>query len=108
MRRGELYRVREPGRGDPKKSRVFVVVSRQSVIDSRFPTVVCAPVHSSSLGLETQVPIGVESGLKHESSVLCDGLLSLPKARLTDYVGALPPAKLEAIRTALRVALSVE
>lgn len=108
MRRGELYRVREPGGGDPKRSRVFVVVSRQSVIDSRFPTVVCAPVHSASFGLETQVAVGIESGLKHASSVLCDGLVSLPKSRLTDYVGTLPPEKIQALRTALRIALSIE
>ena len=33
MRRGELYRVRRPP-GDPKPARVFVVVSRQPLIDS--------------------------------------------------------------------------
>ena len=30
MKRGDLFRVRHPGRGDRKRSRVFVVVSRQA------------------------------------------------------------------------------
>ncbi|HWS71597.1 MAG TPA: hypothetical protein VN605_05760 [Thermoanaerobaculia bacterium] len=42
MRRGELYRVRHPSSADPRKSRVFVVVARQAVVDSRFSIVICA------------------------------------------------------------------
>jgi hypothetical protein len=36
----------------PKRHRVFVVVSRQVVIDSRFSTVICAPVFSAHDGLD--------------------------------------------------------
>jgi mRNA interferase MazF len=49
-----LYRVYKPG-GDPKRYRVFVVVSRQVLADSRFSTVICAPVFSSGEGLSTHV-----------------------------------------------------
>ena len=42
MKRGDLYLLRHPGGGDPKKQRVMTVVSRQALVDSRFPTVVCA------------------------------------------------------------------
>lgn len=79
MKRGELYRVAHPSARDPKRSRVFVVVSRQVVIESRFSTVICAPVYLAYDGLSTQVPIGVDEGLKHESSIHCDELVSLPK-----------------------------
>jgi mRNA interferase MazF len=106
MRRGELYRVRHPA-GDPKRSRVFVVVSRQVLIDSSFSTVVCAPVFSEGKGLSTQVPVGVAEGLKHESAIFCDSLVSIAKAGLTDYVGVLPPAKLVALNRALRTALEL-
>ena len=41
MKRGELYRVSHPSAHDPKRFRVFVVVGRQVLIDSRFSTVVC-------------------------------------------------------------------
>ncbi len=104
MRRGDLYRIRHPA-GDPKRSRVVVVVSRQALIDSGFSTVVCAPVLSEGQGLSTQVPVGVADGLKHESVIFCDNLVSIVKASLTDYVGMLSPSKLSALNRALRIAL---
>ncbi|HJS59709.1 MAG TPA: type II toxin-antitoxin system PemK/MazF family toxin [Vicinamibacteria bacterium] len=107
MKRGDLFRVRRPGQADPKRSRVFVLVSRQALIDSRFSTVVCAPVHTRRDALATQVEIGVEDGLKHESSIHCDALVSLPKSMLTDYVASLVPARLRALDQALRVALAL-
>jgi mRNA interferase MazF len=83
-------------------------VSRQILIDSRFSTVTCAPVYSVNEGLSTQVPVGVAEGLKHESSVHCDELVSLPKSVLTNFVGTLPPAKIEELNQALRIALDVQ
>ena len=106
MRRGELYRVRHPA-GDPKRARVFVVVSRQALIDSSFSTVVCAPVFSEGQGLSTQVPVGADEGLRRDSVIFCDNLVSVAKTALTDYVGALPPAKLAALNRALRIALQL-
>ena len=82
MRRGDLYRVDRPGAGDPKRFRVFVVVSRQTVIDSRFSTVICAPVYTERYGLSTEVAIGAEQGLKHDSSIHCDALVSVQKSLL--------------------------
>ena len=108
MRRGDLYRVRRPGRDDPKKSRVFVVVSRQTVVDSRFSTVICAPVYTRREGLATEVPVGTDDGLKHESSILCDALVSLPKSMLTDFVGTLSVERIRSVDRALRVALAIE
>jgi mRNA interferase MazF len=107
LRRGDLFRVRRPGTGDPKKARVFAVVSRQALIDSRFSTVVCAPVYTRRDGLATQVDVGPEEGLKHESSIHCDALVSLPKQRLTDYVARLSSARLRALDQGLRVALAL-
>lgn len=108
MRRGELYRVYKGSSHDPKKFRVFVIVSRQVLIDSRFSTVICAPVYSSYDGLSTQVRIGIEEGLKHESSIHCDELISIPKSALRHFVGSLSsPEKVEQLNEALRVALSL-
>lgn len=83
------------------------MVSRQVLIDSRFSTVICAPVYSAYHGLETQVALGVENGLKHESSIHCDELVSLPKGVLTNYVGCLSTAKCEKLRQALLTALEL-
>lgn len=108
MQRGELYLVRKPGPHDPRKQRVFVVVSRQTLIDSRFSTVICAPVYSRYDSLSTQVKLGPEHGLKHESSIHCDELVSLPKTMLTRYVGRLDDAQTQSLDSALRIALAVE
>ncbi|HUJ33084.1 MAG TPA: type II toxin-antitoxin system PemK/MazF family toxin [Candidatus Acidoferrum sp.] len=106
MRRGDLYRVSKPG-GDPKQHRVFVVVSRQALSDSRFSTVVCAPVFSNGEGLSTQVAVGPDEGLKHPSWIMCDNLVSLRKSDLTNYVGTLPRRKIGELQDALKMALDL-
>ena len=84
-----------------------MVVSRQALIDSRFSTVVCAPVFTRRDGLATQVDIGTDEGLEHESSMHCDALVSLPKHALTDCVSSLEPPRLRDLDQALRVALAL-
>ncbi|MCP4677506.1 MAG: type II toxin-antitoxin system PemK/MazF family toxin [Deltaproteobacteria bacterium] len=107
MRRGELYRVKRPSSRDPRKFRVFVVVSRQVLIDSRFSTVICAPVYTAYEGLSTQVLVGTDEGLKHDSGIHCDELVSLPKSMLTHFISMLPPEKLRALSEALKAALQI-
>jgi mRNA interferase MazF len=86
---------------------VFVIVSRQILIDSRFSTVVCAPVYTACEGLTTQVAAGTDEGLKHDSSIHCDGLVSLPKSFLTHFVGVLSETKLRDLDRALKAALQI-
>jgi hypothetical protein len=69
--RGELYLVRKPGAQDSRKQRVFVVVS----------------------GLSTQLRVRTTEGLKKESSIHGDELVSLPKPVLTHDIGSLKPAR---------------
>jgi mRNA interferase MazF len=106
MRRGELYRVYQGAKNDPKNHRVFLVVSRQMLIDSKFSTVICAPVYSNYDSIPTQIEVGAEEGLKHDSAIYCDDLISIHKAMLTDYVGAISEAKMQEVNTALRIALA--
>jgi mRNA interferase MazF len=117
MRRGEIYRVHHPGGdptsndrpgNDPKLYRSFVIVSRQILIDSRFPTVVCAPILTRGHGFSTQVSVGIDEGLKHESWILCDNLVSLRKVQLTRFVGSLARSKVEELDRALKMALALE
>ncbi|MEO5924616.1 MAG: type II toxin-antitoxin system PemK/MazF family toxin [Bryobacteraceae bacterium] len=113
MKRGELYLVRKPGshdsrKEDPRKQRVFVVASRQALIDSRHSSVVCAPVYSQHDGLSTQVAVGTDEGLKKDSSIHCDDLMSLPKSALTHYLGTLAPEALRHFDEALTIALALE
>ncbi len=107
MKRGDLYLVRTPGK-DARKQRVFAVVSRQDFIDTRFSTVICAPVYSRRLGLSTEVAVGIAEGLKGECAIHTDALASIPKSMLTDYVGSLGPKKSAHLDQALRIALAVE
>jgi mRNA interferase MazF len=107
MRRGELYRVRRP-LGDPRPTRVFAVVSRRTLVESRFPTVVCAPVLTRRHGLASEVEIGQDEGLKHACSIHCDALVSLDRRKLTDFVGSLPAPRVGELDRALRFALELE
>ena len=93
MKRGDLYLVKKPSGGDPKRQRVFVVV--------------CAPVYSNYHGLKTQVLVGKDEGLKAESAIHCDNLASLSKQALTDHKGTLSLEKLRQLDEALAVALGL-
>jgi mRNA interferase MazF len=108
VRRGELYLVKKPGSRDPKRQRVFVIVSRQALIDTKFSAVICAPIYSQHDGLSTQVRVGVDEALKRDSSVHCDELVSLPKAMQTRYVGQLGDEKTAELGAALLRALELE
>lgn len=108
MERGDLYRVKKPTKQDPKRLRVFVVVSRNSLFETAFSTVICAPVYTNYHGIATQITVGVEEGLKHESSIYCDDLISLPKSVLTNYVGSLSEQKIKELNQALKIALEID
>lgn len=77
-------------------------------MDSKANRILCAPVNTRGLGLATEVPVGESEGLKHSSVINCDQLTRLEKSLLTDYIGKLSAAKLMQLKTALRIALSVE
>jgi mRNA interferase MazF len=106
MRRGEFYRVRKPP-GDTRASRVFVVVSREALLKTTFSTVVCAPVYTHGEDLTTQLAVGPAEGLKHPSWIMCDNLISIRRADLTDYVGSLSLLRVQELNRALRSALDL-
>ena len=83
-------------------------MSRPALIESRFSTVICAPVFSNGEGLSTQVAIGPDEGMKHSSWIMCDNLVSVRKSELTDYVGLLSSAKLTELDEALKKALDLD
>lgn len=107
MKRGDVYRVAKPPGNDPRRHRYFVVVSRDALITSRFSTVICAPIYTEHDGLSTQVVVGIAEGLRYDSSIHCDALMSLPKSLLTNYAGQLSSAKLVELRDALMAALAL-
>lgn len=108
MTRGDIFLVKKPHRDDPKRQRAFVVVSRQILIESKYATVICAPIYSTDSGLASQVSVGPKEGLKRASVVHCDGLVSMPKSELKNFVGSLSNEKLAELSVALKIALAIE
>ena len=108
MRRGAIYRVFRPKQDDPKRYRFYVVVSRQDLLDSTYSTVVCAPIYTDGRGLSTQVLIGRDQGLKHDTWIACDNLRSIDRSELTDFVAMLSHTKLDELNTALAIALDLD
>ncbi|MGI8493832.1 MAG: type II toxin-antitoxin system PemK/MazF family toxin [Pyrinomonadaceae bacterium] len=108
MIRGELYRVEKPSKREPKGFRVFVIVSRQEFVERTYPSVICAPVYSNCNGLSSEVEVGVDEGLRHDSCIRCDELVSLQKSVLTNFIGSLSPQKIQELNQALKVALEID
>lgn len=108
MERGNIYRVKNPSRIEPKKFRTFVVVSRRKFILSSYQTVICAPIYTNRSGLPTKVYVGIDEGLKHDSVIRCDELISVQKSKLTNFIGSLSEQKTKELNQALKIALEIE
>ena len=108
MKRGDLYRLAKPSKRDPKRFRVYVIVSRTDLTATAFPTLICAPIHSNCIGLPTEIEVGIDEGLKHDSCVRCDELISVAKSDLTNFIGSLSPQKTQELNEALKSALELD
>lgn len=109
MTRGEIYRTSErvPERGD--KPGFYVVVSREFIArNDDVSTVICAPVYRETLGLRSEVLVGSDDGLPHDSSVRCDFLTLMFKRKLTHFVTTLSERKQRELREALAYALQLD
>lgn len=109
MNWGEIYRTRErvAERGD--KPGYYVIVSRNFIANhDDISTVICVPVYREVLGLRTEVGIGREEGLPHDSAIRCDFVMLMFKRKLTGFVGTLPPAKQRELKRALSYALQLD
>ena len=106
MRRGDLYRVARP-ENDPRPARIYVVVSRDAFLEVAYSSAACVPVYSTVHGLETEVLLDERNGLKRLSAARCDEVTSLPRSRLTDFIGTATPSQVNELATALAVAFSI-
>lgn len=108
MRRGEIYRSRERIAERGFKPSFYIIVSRSFIADNEdVSTVICALIYGEILGLRSEIVLGEADGLPRESAVRCDSLTLLFKKKLTSFVGALSPARLEELDGALRYALEL-
>lgn len=107
MERGDLF-IATPPPGDPRRQRIYLVVSRAEFVTSKYSTVVCVPVYSGRSGLPTEVLLGPQHGLKVDSALRCDELTSVRRETLRTYVGHLSGAKMSEVGRAMVVALGIE
>lgn len=109
MTRGEIYRSRDADALRGNKPGYYVVVSRNFIaMSEEVATVMCAPIYSRWLGLESEVVITEATGVDRPSSIRCDFVMLLRKDRLQHLVGSLSAAKLVELDRALAVALGLE
>ncbi len=106
MRRGELYLV-PTSANDPRRARVYVIVSRDQFLLANYSLAACVPVYSTIMGLGTEVLFDVSNGLKHVSAARCDEVTSIQRAVLRDFVGYSSERQLVQLSRALAVALQI-
>ncbi len=87
----------------PDKRRPVVILSRQRVI-GMLRTVIVAPITSAIRGIASEVPVGIDEGLKQPSAVNLDHVQTVEKKHLKHYVGSLSAEKMADACRALAVA----
>ncbi len=88
----------------PDKRRPVLVLTRPEVIEL-LHTVTVAPITSTIHGAPSEVIVGTDQGLKHDSAVNLDHVQTVPQRNLHTYVGRLSEEKMKQVCNALAIAL---
>jgi mRNA interferase MazF len=88
------------------KTRPVLVLTRE-VVRPHLNRVSVAPITSTIRGLSTEVPVGANNGLDHDSVVNCDNIVTVPKAALGRHLGYLLDAQEPALADAIRAAFDL-
>jgi mRNA-degrading endonuclease toxin of MazEF toxin-antitoxin module len=102
--RGEIWLLQRPS---PDHRRPVLVLSRPALL-ALLETVTVAAVTSTRRGAPTEVTLGVEAGLKHESCVNLTNLFTVRRSELKRFVGAVPPAKMAEVCRAIAISLACD
>ena len=97
-RRGEVWFADVPGKKRP------VLVLTRDPMGRLLHSVICAPITSRRRGLATEVVLGPEAGLAHESFANLDNTFLLARRRLVRRLGRASPVTMEAACRALATA----
>ena len=98
--RGEVWTYRFKA---PDKRRPVVILSRDEAIDV-LHTVLVAPITSTIRDLPSQVVIGRNEGLEHDSAVSLDHVQCVDRARLIRRLGCLSAERMREMCSALAFA----
>jgi mRNA interferase MazF len=100
VNRGEIWLYTS---GPPDKRRPVLVLSRQRAI-TLLRTVLVAPITSAAHGAPSEVQVGTEEGLKHDSVINLDHVQTVDQQRLHHFVGTVGAATMSAVCRALLIA----
>lgn len=104
VNRGEIWQFSFPS---PNKRRPVLILTRQEVI-GHLHSVTVAPITTMIRGIPSEVVIGPENGLKTDSAINVDNLVTVPKAGLRSFVGTVSSSVLSELREALLFALGFD
>jgi mRNA interferase MazF len=88
------------------KRRPVVVLTRDNMVP-HFKNLTIAAITSTSRTSRTQVPVGPENGLDHESFVNCDDIHTIPKAKVLQRIGRLTVEQEARLSQAIRTAFDL-
>jgi mRNA interferase MazF len=98
VRRGEVWLA------DLDKTRPVIVLSRDP-LGQLLHSVIVAPVTSTIRGLSTEVPLGVNDGIRHPSVANLDNVQLVSRDRFRRRVGRALPTTMRALCDALSLAV---
>lgn len=73
----------------------------------RYSSAACVPVYATIQGVDTEVILDENNGLKRRSAARCDEVTSLSRAALTDFVGTVSESQLRQLSAAVALALDI-
>ncbi len=88
---------------NPDKTRPVLVLTRQEVI-GLLRTVMVAPITSTIRGAPSEVVLGIDEGLKHDSAVNLDHVQTVERRRLRRFVGHVSGERMNEVCDALAIA----
>jgi mRNA interferase MazF len=98
VRRGEVWLA------DLDKTRPVVVLTRDP-FGRLLHSVIIAPVTSTIRGLSTEVPLGRDDGIRHQSVANLDNVQLVARDRFLRRIGRVQPATMTALCAALSMAV---
>ena len=100
LARGQIWQYRFAA---PDKRRPVLILSRDSLLE-HLHTATVVPVTSTRRGSPTEVDLGVDEGLKHDSCVNLANLFTVRQDDLRRFVGSVSASKMQRVCRALVIA----
>ena len=89
------------------KTRPVLVLTRE-LVRPHLSRVTVAPITGTVRGLSTEVPVGRQNGLDHESVISCDNIVTVPVTALGRQIGFLLPMQELELAHAIHAAFDLD